>query len=222
MSNQILYAVGFLLAYLGVIALMELLHRRYDIGAEITRKIAHTSATISSLLFLLAFDSYWYVLILGIIFFVIFYIGRRYNILKSLESVGRKTSGTYLLPLSVFIVFLISQKLDNQMFFILPILIVGISDPLAGYFGYAYQHKTQKIILLGLAFDKTILGSMVFLASSFIVSLLVLIAFGFSGQTLLISTILVTITSTFVEMISERGFDNLTVPLAVMALLYFL
>jgi phytol kinase len=201
---------------------MELLYRRYDVGAEITRKIAHTSATISSLLFLLAFDSYWYVLVLGIIFFVIFYVGRRYNILKSLESVGRRTSGTYLLPLSVFIVFLISQKLDNQMFFILPILIVGISDPLAGYFGYAYQHKTQKIFLLGLAFDKTILGSTVFLGSSFIVSLLVLIAYGFSGQALAFATILVTITSTFVEMISERGFDNLTVPLAVMALLYFL
>lgn len=222
MNIQVLYAIGFLLAYLGVIALMEVLHRRYDIGAEITRKIAHTSATISSLLFLLAFDSYWYVLVLGIIFFVIFYLGRRYNVLKSLEAVGRKTSGTYLLPLSVFIVFLISQKLDNQMFFILPILIVGISDPLAGYFGYAYQHKTQKIVLLGLSFDKTILGSLVFLGSSFIVSLFVLIAYGFNGQALFIMTLLVTITATFVEMISERGFDNLTVPLAVMALLYIL
>ncbi len=222
MDNQILYFVGFLLAYVCVILIMELLHRKWGIKAEYTRKIAHAGATLSSLLFLLVFDSWWYVLALGAIFFVVFFIGRQYKIFKSLDSVSRKTSGTYLLPLAVFLVFFIAKQANNQMFFILPILIVGISDPLAGFFGSTYEHKTSKIKFFKWNFEKTFLGSLVFLTSSSLISLSVLSHYGFSGNELLLMTLWVTLIATTTEMLSEHGFDNITVPMAVVALLYFI
>ncbi len=221
MEHQVFYAAGFLLAYIGVIALMEYLHRYYGVKAEYTRKMAHASATISSLLFLVAFDSYWYVFVLGIIFFIIFYFGRKYNILQSLESVGRKTSGTYILPMSVFLIFLISQKLGSQLFFILPVLIVGISDPLAAYVGNAYSSQSNGVLFLGRRFNKTILGTTAFMISALMVSLAVLFVYEYTGYPLLFLSFGVAIVAAFVEMISEGGLDNITVPLAVIALLYF-
>lgn len=221
MEYQVFYAAGFLLAYIGVIGFMEYLHRNYGVKAEYTRKMAHASATISSLLFLVAFDSYWYVFALGIIFFVIFYLGRKYNILRSLESVGRKTSGTYILPMSVFLIFLISQKLGSQLFFILPVLIVGISDPLAAYVGNAYSSQSAGVLFLGRRFNKTILGTTVFMISALMVSVAVLFAYEYTGYPLLLLSLAVAVVAAFVEMISEGGLDNITVPMAVIALLYF-
>jgi phytol kinase len=219
--NQTYYALAFLIAYIGVISIMEYLHRYHNVKADNTRKMAHAAAAVSSLLFLLAFDSFWYVFVLGIIFFLIFWFGRKYNILKSMEPVGRKTSGTYLLPMSVFLIFLISKQLDNPIYFALPVLIVGISDPLAGFFGINYRHRTRGIDIFGLKFEKTVLGSAVFFVSAFAVSLPVLYYFGFTGSLLFQLTVYVTLLSTTVEMVSEKGIDNITVPLAVIALLYF-
>jgi phytol kinase len=220
MMSQGLLAVAFLIAYCGVIITMEYLHRYQDVHAETTRKMAHTLATVSSLLFLLAFDSYGYVLILAIIFFLIFFIGRKYKILRSMEPEGRRTSGTYLLPLSIFLVFVISQQLNNHLYFALPVLIVGISDPLAGYFGFHYRHKTRKIDILGYSFEKTVLGTQVFFSSAFVVSLGVLYFFDFPGIQMFLIALIVAAWAASVEMVSERGYDNITVPIAVIGLLY--
>lgn len=68
-----------------------------------------------------------------------FFIGKYRNAFKSIDSVKRKTGGSYLLPVSICILFYFSNTQSNTLIFVLPLLILGISDPLAGTFGMMYR-----------------------------------------------------------------------------------
>ncbi|MFN3554755.1 MAG: hypothetical protein ACK4VN_02190 [Bacteroidales bacterium] len=221
MNHQLFFAILFLVSYLFVIGFGEYVFRRYKLNSEYVRKVSHAVATLSSLLFLLAFQSYLYVLGLAVVFFVIFFLGRKFGIIRSLESVGRRTAGTYLLPVGIFFLFWFARYAGNELLYILPVLIVGISDPLAGYAGTAWQSRTRKISLLGYTFDKTLLGSSVFFLSAWMISIWVLWFFHTTGKDLLIVSVLVAMVAPLAEAVSEKGFDNLSVPLVVAGVLWW-
>ena len=113
MIHQALYTFIFLLVFLGLIFLCELLYKRFNLKAEITRKLAHIISSLFSLVFLLTFQSYWYVIILGISFFIILFLGQYFNVFKSIESLERKTAGSYLLPISICLLFFFSRESNN-------------------------------------------------------------------------------------------------------------
>ncbi len=211
----------FTVSYLGVIVISEYFYRKYLFNPEYSRKVAHSVASISSLLFLVAFDSYWYVFWLTVIFFTIFYVGRQKRVIRSFDSVGRKTAGTYLLPVAIFILFVISEYTGTTLYFVLSVLIVGVSDPLAGFFGTFYEKSSSKLVILGYNFDKTPVGSLAFLLSSLVISYLVLQFFSYTGTELLLLTMLVSLVATITELVSRNGTDNLTVPIMVSLLIYF-
>jgi phytol kinase len=162
------------------------------------------------------------VVILGVIFFFVLFIGKRYNLFKSIYSIKRKSAGSYLLLASISLLFFISKEADNSLLFILPLLILAISDPLACIFGTWYQHKTRKIILFKREYDKTILGSSVFFISALVISITVLTFFSFTLTQIIIWSILLAALGTFIEIVSLNGTDNLTVPLVICLVLYFL
>ncbi len=222
MTYQLLYTLAFAIGFLGLIFFSEFLYSKFDIQAEITRKLAHITSTLFSLVFLTTFQSYWYVVILGIIFFLLLYIGKKFNIFKSIFSVRRSTAGSYLLPISICLLFIISKENNNNLLFVLPILTLGISDPLAGIFGTVYKKRTRKIVLLKHEFYKTIIGSSVFLLSSFSMSIVVLAFFAFTGIQLILLSLCIAILATFIELISSNGLDNITVPLSVCLVLYLI
>ena len=222
MIPQLLYTVAFSTGFFGLIFISEMLYNRFEIRAEITRKTAHIAACLFSLVFLMTFQSYWYVVILGVIFFLLLFIGKKLNAFKSIYAVKRKTAGSYLLPIAVCSLFIISKEMSNSLLFVLPVLILGISDPLAGIFGTVYEHKTRHIVFFQHEMGKTVLGSSVFFITALLISLLVLTFYSFPiGQVLLFSLCLAVIT-TFVEMISTQGLDNLTAPMAACLVLFLL
>ena len=91
-------------------------------GAEdvlaITRKFAHFTTTLAVVPFPYVFTSHWYILILAIFFFAALFITQHAKQLKSIHDINRKSIGSYLLPLSIYITFLVSFKLDNKFVFI--------------------------------------------------------------------------------------------------------
>lgn len=220
MANQFLFVLLFTAAYVMVILASELYYRRFSVNPEYTRKIAHTLASLSSLLFLPAFDSFLYVLLLAFIFFLIFFFGRKFGWIRSFDSVGRKTAGTYLLPLGVFLLFFIAEMADNPIHFILPVLILGISDPLAGFIGTKYKANTHGVVLFGRKFNKTWLGTYVFFISALFITIPVLFWFGITGAPLFFFSLIVALSAAAVEAISEGGIDNISVPLVVSFLLF--
>jgi dolichol kinase len=222
MSNQNLFVIIFFVVFLSVILLSEYLYKRFALQPEYTRKIIHVISTLFSLAFLVVFQSYVYVLLLGLTFFLILFIGKHFNVFKSIDTVERKTVGSYLLPISICLLFFLARENNNKLYFILPVLILGISDPLAGIFGTVYKNKTRKIIIFKYQFDKTILGSGVFLISTCIITFIILKLFFYTNIQLYFLSLIIVCGATIVEIISSRGTDNITVPLTVFMILYLM
>jgi dolichol kinase len=220
MNNQIAVAVLYLFAISFLLIFNELIYRRLGLKGEITRKFAHFTATLSTVTFPYLFTDHWYVLVLAVAFFIILFISRNGTQLKSIHDINRKSVGSYLLPLSIYLTFLISNLLDNKFLYILPIIILAVCDPMAGILGLNIKKNNHKIEILGIETKKTVLGSGSFLLSSFIISIFALYfnRMVFDFKTFWLS-LAIAVVATTAELISWRGSDNLFIPVSVIAMI---
>ncbi|MFW5773538.1 MAG: phosphatidate cytidylyltransferase [Tangfeifania sp.] len=220
MGNQIVLTVLFLFGITFLLIFNELVYRRLGLKGEITRKFAHFTGALSTITFPYLFKSHWYVLILGLIFFIVLFISRNHTYLKSIHDIDRKSLGSYLLPVSIYLTFLAADLMDNQFLFILPILVLAICDPVAGIMGINLQQYNHKIKIFKLKLNKTWLGSLSFFVSCLIISI---IALYFNQQGFTMKTfglaLVVALVSTLTEMFSWRGTDNLVIPMSVLLVL---
>ena len=220
MGNQIALTVLFLFAISFLLVFNEMVYRRLSLKGEITRKFAHFTATLSTITFPYLFDSHWYVLVLAVVFFILLFISRNRTYLKSIHDIDRESLGSYLLPVAIYLTFLVSELLDNQFLFILPILVLAISDPVAGILGINFQQHNHKIKLFNWKLNKTWLGSFSFFVSCLIISI---IALYFNQHSFTLKSfwlaVVVAIVSTLAEMLSWRGTDNLVIPMSVLLVL---
>lgn len=208
------------MGFWGIMNLSELLYRKFNVDAEITRKIAHVLAALSSMSFLLLFQSHWYVLIIAVVFFLVLFIAKQKDIYKSINSVKRTTSGVYIMPVSIYLLYLVYELTNDKVYFVLPLLIVGISDPLAGLAGLRSNNKAKEIELWGYNFQKTYLGSAFFFLSTFVLTVLVFYNFNFALQNIILLGLYFASITTLVEMVSKGGLDNITVPMVTVILLW--
>ena len=207
-----------------MLAFNEFNYRRLKVKGEISRKFAHFAATVGVVPFPYIFSSHWYVLILAIIFSIALFVTKYSKQLGSIHDIERKSVGSYLLPLSIYITFLMANLLDNKFVYILPMLILGICDPLAAIVGMGIKKNNQKIRIFGFATGKSLFGSGAFLISSFVIRI---IGLYFNRGVFDLKTfwlaLVVAVVSMLAEMFSWRGSDNLTIPLSVsFTLLLFL
>jgi dolichol kinase len=220
MTVQIIYTILLAACLWGVILFSELLYQRFKVNPEITRKIAHVLGTLSSISFVFLFDSYWYVLLMAVGFFALLIASKHKGIYKSIDQVGRKTMGSYLLPVSIFLMYFIYTLTNNQLYFIMPILILGISDPLAGLTGATLVKNARQISIFGYRLQKTWVGSLCFFVATFIITILTLYFYDYSSQNIIFAGLYFALFLTIIEMLSIRGSDNLTVPLTTALLLW--
>ncbi len=218
MNSQLTFTFVYILGFISLIVICELLHKKLNIHSEYTRKLGHSASTLVCLFFPVIFQSYSYVVILGVFSFVLLFSGKYLKLFKSIDSVDRKTEGSYLLPVSICSLFIFSG--EDTLLFILPILVLGISDPLAGIFGRIYKAKTKNVILFNHKFEKTLLGSIVFSISAFLISIISLHLFLYNGNKLFLLSLFIAFITTLVEIISPNGSDNITVPYSVSFFLY--
>ena len=220
MVNIIVLASIYLVGISLLLIFNELNYRRLKVKGEFTRKFAHFTSTLAVVPFPYIFPSHWYVLVLASIFFAVLFITHQIKQLKSIHDIERKSMGSYLLPLSIYVTFLISDLSDNKFVYILPMLILAICDPMAAILGENFTNGNGKIKILGHELNKTWLGSGGFLVTSFIISI---IALYFNREVFDIKSfwlaLVVASVSTLAELISWRGSDNLTIPLSVVLIL---
>jgi len=220
MGNQLFLMFIFLVGISFLLVTTELIYRRLGLKGEITRKFAHFTATLSTITFPYLFDDHWYVLALAVFFFVILFISRNGTNLKSIHDITRTSIGSYLLPISIYITFVIAVKLNNRFLFILPMLILAICDPLAGILGLNVSQHNHKIEIPGFKTEKTWLGTGAFFISSFLISIIALYLNRelFDLNTFVMATVIAFISS-LAELFSGRGSDNFTIPLSVLFIL---
>lgn len=216
MGNTITLSVVYFIAIILLLAFNELNYRRLKVKGEFTRKFAHFTSTIAVVPFPYIFSSHWYVLILAFIFFVALFVTQYSKQLKSIHDIQRKSIGSYLLPMSIYFTFLIANLLDNKFVYILPMLILGISDPTAAIVGIGMKKNNHRIKIFGIDTGKSIFGSGAFWVTSFIISI---IALYFNRGVFDVKTFwlafVVAIVSTLAELFSWRGSDNFTIPVSV-------
>jgi phytol kinase len=217
MGIQIGLTIIFLIGFSLLLVFVELVYRRLQLKGEITRKFAHFSATLSTITFPYLFEDHWYVLALALIFFILLYGSRNNTYLRSIHDIDRISAGSYLLPVSVYLTFLVSYLLNDKFLYILPILILAICDPVAGILGINLQQYNHRIRILGRTLNKTWLGSLSFFISCYV---LCIIALYFNQQKINPETFLIalviTLVGTLAELFSWKGIDNLMIPLSVL------
>ena len=220
MDNQLGLAVIFLIAFSLLLTFNEMVYRRLGLNGEITRKFAHFSATLSTITFPYLFTDHWYVLALAVIFFVLLFISRKTTHLKSIHDIKRISIGSYLLPVAIYLTFLVSNLMNDKFLFILPMLVLAICDPVAGIMGINLQGYNYKIRIFNRELQKTWLGSISFFISCFIISI---IALYFNHMNLSLETFwlsaIIAVVGTIVEILSWKGSDNLFIPMSVLLVL---
>lgn len=224
MGNQIVLTILFLFAILFLLIFNEMVYRRLGLKGEITRKFAHFTATLSTVTFPYLFNSHWYVLFLAVLFFLLLFVSRNRTYLKSIHDIDRESLGSFLLPVSIYLTFLVADLMGNRFLFILPILVLAICDPIAGILGINLQQYNNKIKLFKWELNKTWLGSLSFFVSCLLISIIALFfnQGSFTFKTFWLSLVVAAV-STIAEMLSWRGTDNLVIPMSVLlALLLFL
>jgi len=169
-------------------------------SGEFTRKIAHI---VSGAVILLAFSLLSYT---ELIIFLITLTGAaliaRYVHFDELYAIRRASMGVILFPLGILLtVLLFGTSNLTALYFALLILIV--SDSLAAIIGGKWGRRQA-------FFDKSLLGSLVFFLSSFVIAII----FIQNIWTAFFAAVLLTI----MEYISVKGIDNVTIPISAVFL----
>ncbi|MBE9212554.1 phosphatidate cytidylyltransferase [Plectonema cf. radiosum LEGE 06105] len=187
-------------------------------NSEIVRKIVHIGTGNVILL------AWWFDIpasigiAASILASILTLLSYRFPILPGINSVGRKSLGTFFYSVSIGILIAWFWYLKQPFYAALGILIMAWGDGLAALIGQRFgKHKYN--VLGG---QKSLEGSLTMTLVSFIISSLILFNVqGNTWQTWLISVV-VAVVATALEAISILGIDNLTVPLGSAALAFAL
>ena len=205
------------IAFALVFLLGEFLRRKVKISPEASRKTVHIGGCLVALTLPAALKSHWSVLVMAIIATLAILVGKRRRLLPSLDDVTRETRGSIYHPIAIYLCFLIAQLLQRPSYFVIAMLVMGLSDSIAALTGVAYGRK--KYLVEG-ADTKSIEGSVCFFLSTFIIVEIALLLFSPDGRLdCILVALLIAILVTMFEAISLQGADNLAVPLGTIFIL---
>jgi phytol kinase len=193
-------------------------HRFVKTDPEIVRKIVHIGTGNVILL------AWWLHIpaIVGIMASIVAsavtLLSYRFPILPGINSVGRRSFGTFFYAVSVGILIAWFWHIQQPYYAVIGILVMTWGDGLAALIGQRFGKHKYKV----LGGQKSWEGSLTMaLVSYLIISLILLSTQGNLWQTWIISLV-VALVATGLETFSFLGIDNLTVPLGSAALAFVL
>jgi phytol kinase len=200
--------------FLGLLVTAELWRRLGNPKPEWTRKLVHLGGGVACLFFPFLVTSPWVVLAMALALCALFVAGGRFGFLKSLHGVERKSRGAEYYPLSVFLVFLMTQ--GRPWLYLSAVLVLAVGDAFAALIGSRYG-----VVRYEVEEDrKSLEGSLVFLVIAFLaIHLPTLLMTDLPRPVCVLAALLVAALVTGFEAISLEGADNLFVPLAVVVIL---
>lgn len=208
-----------LLILSGLFYISYFLKKKYNLHAELSRKIIHIGTGITSLTFPFLFSNPFPVIILGICSISSLLALRlsKSHFKDSLFSVSRKSNGEIFFATSIILLFCVSYK--TPVIYSIPLIILSFADTSAALIGISYGRnfladKTEE--------TKSVEGSFAFFITAFLSTLIPLLLFTNVGrsETLLIS-LTIGILTCLIEMTSWNGNDNLLLPLLAFAFLKY-
>ncbi len=200
-------------------AAAELLYHKCNVKVEYSRKFVHLTSGLATLAFPLMLSNQWFVLALCAGFALVLAISQQFNWLPSINAIDRVSYGSILYPGVVFGAYMAHLKFGSLLFFYLPILILAICDPLACLAGKKWPKGKYTI----LDETKTLVGSAAFFVAASCVSISLFVCFTeLPFQSIVFNSLAIAFGTTAAEGLSQKGYDNLFIPLAAIAILSFL
>jgi phytol kinase len=174
----------------------------------------HLGGGVACLSFPFLVESPWVVLALALPLTLLFVAGAKLGFLQSLHGVARRSRGAEYYPLSVFLVFVMTQ--GRPWLYLSAVLVLAVGDAFAALIGSRYgviRYEVEDE-------TKSLEGSLVFLVIAFLaIHLPTLLLTDLPRSVCVLAAFLVAILVTGFEAISLEGADNLIVPLAVVVIL---
>ncbi len=197
--------------------LAEGLHRLKVAEPELVRKIVHIGVGNVILLAWWFHIPTWLGVGASALFSAIALLSYRISILPSINSVGRKSLGTFFYAVS-FGLLIAAFWHRYPEYAALGILVMTWGDGLAALVGQRFGRHHYKLWEM----QKSMEGSLAMAVASYVVSSTILFSVqGSSWQTWLIP-VAIAIAATGLEAFSRYGIDNLTVPLGSAAIAFLL
>ncbi len=223
MNSTVVFSVIYFLGIGLMLGINELIYRIREVKGEYSRKIAHVMTILATLPLPFIFKFHGDVLILALLFFVILFFTQKSKKLNSVHDIERKSVGSYLLPISIYVVFYIYTQVGMQLVYFLPMVILGVCDPVAALVGMNITKYNRAIPMVGRFLHKSVMGSLGFFFSCYIISCIGLYCYSESFSFKLFGMALViSMAGTIGELFSWNGTDNLTIPVSVVAVLLLL
>ncbi len=221
MNVNIKYYLLYALAYGIVLLLGEAIYRLLKRGPSWSRSFAHLTAGLITLPFPWLFTSHWWVLALAIQSCLVLWLTRRLKLLPSHHLIAGRSAGSYLFFASVYLCFLASSHTGLKELFVLPILVLSLSDVAAALVGRRFGKRTIQKRNPSANPGKTWAGSTTFFLTALIV--LFLSYYYYIGWDLAASismTLLLALITTTIEAHSPHGTDNFSIPFIVLIIMY--
>ncbi len=224
MNTDLLHYIILSGAYIILFATAEILYHKFKVQAEYSRKVVHIGSGLLTMLFPVLFSSHWWVLGICSSFVLLLFVSLKFNLLRSINAIDRKSHGSILYPVAVYMSFLsydyMCSKTGTQSYFWFyqPVLVMALADPAAAIFGKKFPKGVMDIN----GDRKTITGFIAFMIVSFLVTgiLLHLLNAPIMGVHLYF-LLLVSITTGITELFTTKGSDNIFIPLVAILVNYF-
>ncbi|BAU41437.1 diacylglycerol/polyprenol kinase family protein [Leptolyngbya sp. O-77] len=200
----------------GITLLAEGLNRFQLVEPETVRKIVHIGTGNVILIAWWLKIPPWVGLSFSVLFSLVALVSYRFPILPGINSVGRKSLGTFFYAVSIGVLIALFWQ-ARPHYAALGILIMAWGDGLAALVGQSFGQHRYKIGDIEKSWEGTLTMALV----SFVIGGLVL---GISQGTSALWGVaaLVAIAATVLETFSKWGIDNLTVPIGSALLAYAL
>lgn len=221
--TQLLFSLPFSLSlvalYLGLIILVaQILNRYYSTNGELSRKVVHIGTGNVILLAWWLKIPAWVGMGAAVVAAIIALISFFVPILPSINSVGRKSLGTFFYAISIGVLVAWFWPLQQYQYAAIGILVMAFGDGLAALIGQRFGKHPYTVF----GNQKSWEGSLTMAGMSFLVTGLILVSvYGNLGIIWLIATF-VALSATTLESVAMLGLDNLTVPIGSAAVAFFL
>jgi phytol kinase len=201
-----------------VLLLAWLVYRSGKFDHEIVRKIVHVGTGNVILL------AWWldipavFGIIASAIASAVTLVSYRLPILPGINSVGRKSLGTFFYALSIGILVAFFWYINQPQYAALGILIMAWGDGFAAIIGRRFGKHKYKLF----GGQKSWEGSGAMTLISYIISSVILFSVEGNIWQVWVISLVVAVVATVLETLSFLGMDNLTVPLGSAALAFWL
>ena len=222
MPSALLDGLGIAASYVFVsviIAAATFLERRAVLTGSTARKMVHIGVSHWWLLAMVMIDDPWVASVGPFTFIFINALALRFRFLPVMDrEADTRNWGTVYFPVSLLVlVNLCWRHIVPIWLGAIAVLVLGWGDGLAALVGDSIAGRGLRIW----GGRKTVAGSAVMLAASFVVTLILTLVFNPRFSTLLPAagvSIAVAACVTLVELVTPLGIDNITVPMACVAL----